>query len=84
MTAQAGSGEVQAVLVGIILERNMGAPLVTPGRDTRLQDLGLDSLSMIEVAVDAEDAFGIRIPDDDVERFVTVGDVVDYVRWAKA
>jgi acyl carrier protein len=80
MTAQAGSGGVQAVLVSI-LERNPGAPLVTPGRDTRLQgDLGLDSLSMIDLAVAAEDAFGIRIPDDELERFVTVGDVVDYVQ----
>ena len=48
-------------------------------RDTRLrEDLGIDSLSLIEVAVAAEDAFGVPIPDEDLERFQTVGDVIDY------
>jgi acyl carrier protein len=80
---QPDGGEVLAVLVGI-LERNAGAPHTTLGRDTHLQaDLGLDSLSMIDLAVAAEDAFGISIPDDDLERFVTVGDAVDYVQRAK-
>jgi acyl carrier protein len=49
--------------------------------DTRLrEDLGLDSLSLIDVAVVAEDTFGIRIPDDDLERFQTVGNALDYIR----
>jgi len=47
-------------------------------------DLGLDSLAMIDVAVAAEDAFGVSIPDDDLERFQTVGDVVNYVQHAKS
>ncbi len=52
-------------------------------REQRLQaDLGIDSLSMIDVACATEDAFGIRIPDDELERFRTVGDAVDYIRWA--
>jgi len=51
--------------------------------DKRLrEDLGLDSLSLIDVAVAAEDAFGIRIPDEDLERFQAVGDVLDYIRRA--
>ena len=55
------------------------------GPDTRLQnDLGLDSLAMIDVAVAAEDAFGISIPDDVLEQFQTVGDVVNYVQHAKS
>ena len=50
-------------------------------RDTRLrEDLGIDSLSLIDVAVAAEDAFEVRIPDEDLERFQTVGDVVDHIR----
>ncbi len=41
-------------------------------RDLRLQaDLGIDSLSMIDLACAAEDAFGIRLPDEDIERFRT-------------
>ncbi len=57
------------------------------GRDTREQspqaDLGLDSLSMIDVACAAEDAFGIRVSDEDLERFVTVGDAADHIERAK-
>jgi acyl carrier protein len=53
-------------------------------RDKRLkEDLGVDSLSLIDVAVAAEDTFGIRIPDDDLERFQTVGDAVGYIRYAR-
>jgi acyl carrier protein len=49
--------------------------------DKRLrEDLGIDSLSLIDLAVAAEDTFGIRIPDEDLERFRTVGDAVDYIR----
>jgi len=54
-------------------------------RDRRLRDeLGIDSLSLIDVAVAGEDEFGVRIPDEDLERFETVGDVVDFVRQARA
>jgi len=53
--------------------------------DRRLRDeLGIDSLSLIDVAVAGEDEFGVRIPDEDLERFETVGDVVDFVRQARA
>jgi acyl carrier protein len=53
-------------------------------RDARLrEDLGIDSLSLIDVAVVAEDTFSIRIPDEDLERFTAVGDVLDYIRHAR-
>jgi acyl carrier protein len=53
-------------------------------RDKRLRDdLGIDSLSLIDVAVAAEDAFGVPIPDEDLERLHTVGDVADHVRRAR-
>ena len=53
-------------------------------RDKRLRDdFGIDSLSMIDVAVSAEDVFGVPIPDEDVERFETVGDAVDYIQQAR-
>jgi acyl carrier protein len=49
--------------------------------DKRLrEDLGLDSLSLIDVAVAAEDTFAIRIPDEDLEGFQAVGEVLDYIR----
>ena len=52
-------------------------------RDSRLREgLGIDSLSMIDVAVTAEDTFGVRISDEDTERFETVGDMVDFLNRA--
>ena len=50
-------------------------------RDKRLrEDLGINSLSLIDVAVATEDTFGITIPDEELERFQTVGDVVDHIQ----
>lgn len=84
MSAQTSGGELPTALVGIV-ERTSKVANVIPVRGTRLEgDLGLDSLSMIDFAVAAEEAFGIRIPDDDLERFVTVGDVADYVLRKKS
>ena len=54
------------------------------GRDLHLEKLGLDSLSKIDLAVAAEDRFSIVISDEDLERFVTVGDLIDYVHRATA
>jgi acyl carrier protein len=51
-------------------------------RDLHLEKIGLNSLSKIDLAVAAEDRFGIPIPDEDLERFVTVGDLLDYVHSA--
>ena len=56
---------------------------VTPC-NLHLDKLGLDSLSKIDLAVAAEDRFGIAIPDEDLERFVVVGDLLDYVRRTTA
>jgi acyl carrier protein len=43
------------------------------------EDLRIDSLTMAEVVVAAEDRFGVLIPDDDWARFTTVGDAVRYL-----
>lgn len=45
-------------------------------------DLDLDSLTMVEVVVAAEERFDVRIPDDDVTGLVTVADAVAYVQRA--
>jgi acyl carrier protein len=42
-------------------------------------DLDVDSLSMVEVVVAAEEKFGVKIPDDEVTKMVTVGDAVNYI-----
>jgi acyl carrier protein len=42
-------------------------------------DLDVDSLSMVEVVVAAEEKFGVKIPDDQVKDLRTVGDAVAYI-----
>ena len=42
-------------------------------------DLDVDSLSMVEVAMAAEEKFGVKIPDDELPNLKTVGDVVGYI-----
>ena len=54
---------------------------ITPDKRLR-EELGIDSLSLIDVAVATEDTFGIRIPDEELERFQTVGDAIDYIQRA--
>lgn len=47
-------------------------------------DLDIDSLSMMTVVVNAEEKFGVRIPDDDVKNLKLVGDAVSYISSAQA
>ena len=42
-------------------------------------DLDVDSLSMVEVVVAAEERFGIKIPDNEVTNMATVGDAVNFI-----
>jgi acyl carrier protein len=48
-----------------------------------VDDLDIDSLSMVEIAVQAEDKFGVKIPDDQLAELKTVGDAVDYIEKHK-
>ena len=63
----------------------MTPPRRRGGRDPQARignDLGIDSLTMVEVVVAAEDRFGSVIADDDWSRFVTVSDVIAYIERA--
>ena len=48
------------------------------------EDLDVDSLSMVEVVVAAEEKFGVKIPDDEVQNLKTVGDAVTYIEKNQA
>ena len=56
---------------------------VDPGRiqeQTRFkEDLRADSLHLVELVVELEDSYGVRIPDDEAVKLVTVGMTADYV-----
>jgi acyl carrier protein len=70
--------------LGEIVEEIAGVPAaeVTPGKSF-VDDLDIDSLSMVEIAVAAQDKFGVEIPDDQLKDLKTVQDVVDYVKRAE-
>ena len=72
----------QEILAGIgeIVEEIAGVPAneVTPSKSF-VDDLDIDSLSMVEIAVAAQDKFGVEIPDDQLKDLTTVQDVVNYV-----
>ena len=45
-----------------------------------IDDLGADSLDIVELIMALEEEFDTEIPDADAEKVVTVGDVVDYIK----
>lgn len=45
-----------------------------------VDDLGADSLDVVELIMAFEEAFNIEIPDEDAEKIQTVKDVVDYIK----
>ena len=71
--------------LGEIVEEIAGVPAdeVTPNKSF-VDDLDIDSLSMVEIAVAAQDKFGVEIPDDQLKDLKTVQDVIDYVKRSSA
>ena len=45
-----------------------------------LDDLGADSLDVVEMLMSVEDEFDVEIPDEKIEELKTIGDVVDYIQ----
>ncbi|MGE5484676.1 MAG: acyl carrier protein [Ignavibacteriales bacterium] len=45
-----------------------------------IDDLGADSLDIVELIMALEEEFGLEIPDEDAEKIATVGDAIDYIR----
>jgi acyl carrier protein len=71
--------EIEKELAEIVEEiAGVAAADVTPEKSF-VDDLDIDSLSMVEIAVQAEDKFGVKIPDDELANLKTVGDAVNYI-----
>jgi acyl carrier protein len=80
----ADKNEIQADLATIV-EEVAGVPADDVQTDKEfVADLDVDSLSMVEIVVAAEEKFGVRIPDDQVKNLKTVGDAVDFIDSAQA
>jgi acyl carrier protein len=75
--------EIEHELAAIVEEiAGVSAADVTPEKSF-VDDLDIDSLSMVEIAVQAEDKFGVKIPDDELANLKTVGDAVNYIASKK-
>ena len=75
----ADAAEIQTGIAEIVQDiADIDAAEVTPDKSF-VDDLDIDSLSMVEIAVQAEDRFGVKIPDDQLAQLKTVSDAVDYI-----
>ncbi|MBO4769467.1 MAG: acyl carrier protein [Clostridia bacterium] len=48
-----------------------------------VNDLGINSLELADLIMICEEKYGITVDDDDIHRFITVGDIVDYLEEKK-
>ncbi|GHE45139.1 hypothetical protein GCM10017673_53960 [Streptosporangium violaceochromogenes] len=73
----------QEILAGIgkIINEITGVPAseVSPEKSF-VEDLDIDSLSMVEIAVAAQDEFGVEIPDEQLKNLKTVKDVINFIQ----
>ncbi len=71
---------VEDKVKNIIVEQlNVDGDAVKP-EATFIEDLGADSLDIVELVMTMEEEFDLEIPDEDAEKIKTVGDVVAYVK----
>lgn len=62
----------------IVEQLSVEADQVTP-EASFTEDLGADSLDIVELVMALEEEFGLEIPDEDAEKIATVQDAVDYI-----
>jgi len=66
--------------LAVIVNEVAGVPVEDVQLDKSfVDDLDVDSLSMVEVVMAAEDKWGVKIPDSEVKNLKTVGDAVAYI-----
>ena len=65
---------------GIIVEQLGVADTAVTMEASFIDDLGADSLDIVELVMAIEEEFDMEIPDSDAEKVVTVGDVVNYIK----
>ena len=74
------SEEILEKVKGIIIEQLGVADTAVTLEASFIDDLGADSLDIVELVMALEEEFDTEIPDSDAEKIVTVADVVDYIK----
>jgi acyl carrier protein len=75
----ADNAEILTGLAEILKEATAGAVQNVTAEKSFVKDLDIDSLTMVEIAVLAEQKFGVKVPRDALANLHTVGDAVNYV-----
>jgi acyl carrier protein len=75
MEANMGFDKIKAIIVEQLQVEESAVTLET----SLMKDLEADSLDAVEIIMGIETEFGIEIPDEDAEKFQTIGDIVKYV-----
>jgi acyl carrier protein len=71
--------EMQKKIVDIIANQlGVDKEMVTPEANV-VDDLGADSLDVVELVMALEEAFDLEIPDDEAEKIRTVKDIIEYL-----
>ncbi len=66
--------------ISVSLKNAIGKNIKDMSQEKKLvEDLGLDSFAALELIYELEDTLGIKIPDEDARKFITVKDLLDYV-----
>jgi acyl carrier protein len=82
--APSGSSSVDERVIGIVCE-NLGVNKEQVTRQTSfIEDIGADSLDIVELVMELEEEFEITIPDDQAEQIKTVGEAIDYIEREQA
>ncbi|EFQ23661.1 acyl carrier protein [Aminomonas paucivorans] len=72
--------EVMSRLKEIVVDRlNVEEEQIKP-EASFVEDLGADSLDIVELIMGIEEEFDIEIPDEDAEKLTSVGDAINYVK----
>ena len=70
--------EIYAKIVEIIQEHDSSKLHVTPELNLK-EELGVDSVDLMEFIIDLEDTFAIEIPDEQIDHFKNISDIVIYI-----
>jgi acyl carrier protein len=63
----------------IVEQLGVNPEQVTP-QASFIEDLGADSLDIVELVMAFEEEFSVEVPDEDAEKLQTVGDVINYIK----
>jgi len=74
------TNDIETKVIAIVCEQlDVKAEDVNPSK-TFTDDLGADSLAIVELVLAFEEAFGLKIPDAEVDSIKTVGNAIDYIK----